>query len=282
MELISRRTAMELARKILNPKLEFKKLEAGVSKIDLVQVLESELERKFISALKEYSELPAAEYRVKIEAKMLDAGNGYHLSVDDQVWVVEPQILLDETKGTSVSTLTDFLISHADKKELMPIALSLDGWEYHHARMETDTRQRLALHRTGRFRIWTRTRDDVDDALKPGPLPAGLLGISNSAGLQAFLAKRNMLNWQDLGERGEPGFAAQIFISARRRILGLCRLWNSYGQFGARTNRRACLGKIDLAMGAEFPPRVEFSLGRHGKQETGSICRMERLGWQGD
>jgi Distinct helicase family with a unique C-terminal domain including a metal-binding cysteine cluster len=202
MELISRRTAMELSRKILDPKLSFKKLETGVSKIDLIQVLESELEKKFISTLKDYSELPGAEHRVKIEPKALDAGNGYHLSVDDQVWIVEPQVLLDEAKGTSVPTRIDFLITHAENKNLMPIALSLDGWEYHHARMETDTRQRLALHRTGKFLIWTITWDDINDALKPSPVSAGLLGISNSAGFQAFLAKKNMLSWQDIVEKG--------------------------------------------------------------------------------
>ncbi|MDD1438051.1 DUF1998 domain-containing protein, partial [Dolichospermum sp. ST_sed10] len=202
MDLISRRTAMDLVRKILDPKLAFKKLETGVSKIDLVQVLESELERKFISALKEYSELPAAEYRVKIEGKVLDAGNGYHLSVDDQLWIIEPQVLLDESKGTSVPTRIDFLISHADNKQLAPIALSLDGWEYHHARMETDTRQRLALHRTKKFRIWTVTWADIDDALKPGPIRPGLLDTANNSGFQAFLSKRGMISWQDIGEKG--------------------------------------------------------------------------------
>ena len=202
MELISRRTAMELVRKILDQKHTFRKLETGVSKIDLVQVLESELERRFISALKDYSQLPGAEHRVAIEAKVLDAGNGYHLTVDEHSWIIEPQVYLDESKGTSVPTRTDFLIRHATNKTLRPIAIALDGWEYHHARMETDTRQRLALHRTGKFWIWTITWDDIDDALKPGPLPTGLLGIANRVGLQAFLAKRDMQHWQDLGEKG--------------------------------------------------------------------------------
>jgi DEAD/DEAH box helicase domain-containing protein len=202
MDLISRRIAMELLRTILEPKTSFKKLDAGVSKIDLVQVLESELERKFISALKGYSELPGREHRIKIEAKVLDTKNGYHLNVDDQLWIIEPQVDLDSAKGNLVPTRIDFLIRHAVDKNHVPIALSLDGWEYHHARMATDTRQRLSLQRTGKFRIWTITWDDIIDALKPGPVPAGLLGISNRTGLQAFLARHNMQRWIDIGEIG--------------------------------------------------------------------------------
>jgi DEAD/DEAH box helicase domain-containing protein len=202
MDLISRKTAMELARKIVDSKFEFRKLDAGVSKIDLVQVLESELEKKFISTLKEYSEIPGMEYRVKIEAKALKQTNGYQLSVDDQQWIIEPQIVLDKEKGTSVTTRIDFLISHAERKDIKPIALSLDGWEFHHARMQTDTRQRLALHRTGKYHIWTLTWDDMADLLKPIQKNVGLLGTNNISAFQTYLSKRSMHSWQDISTKG--------------------------------------------------------------------------------
>lgn len=238
MDLISRKTAIELVRKIIGAASTFHKIESGVSRIDLVQVLESELEKKFISTLKDYSLQAGMEHAVTIEPRVLSGRNGYLLKVDKHTWNIEPQVDLYKENGTSILTRIDFLITHADRKDLRPIALALDGWEYHHARMETDTCQRMTLHRSQKHRIWTLTWDDLIDAIKPVQQNAGLLGTANNTGFQAFLAHRGLHSWLDTGTKG----SMRLLLKYLSDPLDDCWMYFSYGLVMSNLNKEATDG----------------------------------------
>ncbi len=49
----------------------------------------------------------------------------------------------------------------------MPIAVFLDGWQYHKDRIGDDIAKRMAVARSGKFAVWTLTSDDIAHVLQP-------------------------------------------------------------------------------------------------------------------
>ena len=49
----------------------------------------------------------------------------------------------------------------------MPIAVFLDGWQYHKDRIGDDIAKRMAVARSGKFAVWTLTADDISHVLQP-------------------------------------------------------------------------------------------------------------------
>lgn len=121
---------------------------------------DSELERRFIEAL-------ANSSGCTMERKEVNGKDGFELTirragVDAQTraslrWSIEPQVDLGEREGLAVACRPDFLFRclSARDGDTRPIAVFVDGFEYHADIQADDTAKRYAILRSGHYRVWT-------------------------------------------------------------------------------------------------------------------------------
>ena len=159
MALTSRRTAVEILESILDHVQELEEVE-GLDKVKVNAVLESELEARFIEALR----------RMRIDGEttgvrhdLVQGKPGYVLKVGERTWFVEPQVELGESDGVAVPSRPDFLIRPARATEAPPVAVFMDGFEYHRDVTDQDSAKRMALVRAG-FLVWSLTWHDLEVA----------------------------------------------------------------------------------------------------------------------
>ena len=161
MALTSRRAAVEILESILDHVQDLEEVE-GLDKVKVNAVLESELEARFIEALR----------RVRIDGEtpgvrhdLVQGKPGYVLKVGGRTWFVEPQAELGESDGVAVPSRPDFLVRPARATEAPPVAVFMDGFEYHRDATDQDSAKRMALVRAGFSRV-------VTDLARPGRSPS--------------------------------------------------------------------------------------------------------------
>lgn len=159
---ISRKTAINILKQILSGKENLEKIE-NLSNIPVNKLLESELERNFITAL-EF--MKNEDRQVKVDNILIGAKKGYFLKIGDCTWDIEPQVLLGEEDGVAAQTRVDFVFwpnknSHSKK----PVAVYTDGFTYHKDKCDDDTLKREAIRRSNGFRVWTFSWKDIRSVL---------------------------------------------------------------------------------------------------------------------
>jgi DEAD/DEAH box helicase domain-containing protein len=179
---LSRERAEDLFRSIVEQSKDWEPINQGISSLTKTGMIEeSELESKFIHALRKYSENYPDKNLVFNEVKE----NGiltYRLSLPidggNITYAIRPQINLGEKDGVSVSTRTDFLIKCiqiekggeiiTDIDQLLAfkeVAIYLDGYTYHasekHMRFYQDIAIRNAISETPNMVSWSLSWTDV-------------------------------------------------------------------------------------------------------------------------
>lgn len=163
---VSRRAAVHLLQEILGHQTELKQV-ANIS--DVVannSLFDSELERRFIEALRRRPADGAPRFEVRDE--VVRGKPAYSLQVGDRLWTVEPQVDLGAGQGVVVPCKPDFVLWPQNIDGILPIAVFLDGWRFHKERIGDDIAKRMAVARSGRFSVWTLTADDITRVLEPG------------------------------------------------------------------------------------------------------------------
>ncbi len=161
----SRNTAIELLSEILGYREKLVRTK-GIRDIPLNTFMESELENRFIGALKN-SRSSALPLIVKND--LVNGKPGYFIKVGDRAYYMEPQVELGELNGISIPSRADFVIRSARLSDgIKPIAIFLDGFAYHQQRIGQDMAQRMAIVQSGRFYVWSLTWQDVENKYKPG------------------------------------------------------------------------------------------------------------------
>lgn len=169
MEDISKSRAITLLEKIVNSKESLKKVET-LSAIKIDSVLESELEVRFIELLKKESE---NNHYWKIEEEIKNGKRCYRLSITQNnhntVWIVEPQVELNEYQGINAWSKPDFLIKPINNKNTKKIAVFTDGYSVHvkpdqkKSEIRTDIRKRKAIIDSNDYLVWSITWDDIEN-----------------------------------------------------------------------------------------------------------------------
>jgi len=160
----SRNMAVELLAEILSHRDQLVKV-AHISDIPLNTFLESELEARFIGALKkERSEaLP-----IQLDNDLVNGKPGYFLKVGGRAYYIEPQVELGELDCVNISSRADFIIRPARFKDPMkPIAVFLDGYTFHRDRVGKDMAQRMAIVQGNKYHVWSLSWKDVENKFKP-------------------------------------------------------------------------------------------------------------------
>jgi len=202
---ISRRVALEFLGKLLDGEPKFTKTDT-VSNISINSLLESELEARFIEALRR-SKLKEQPFQLKQD--VVNGKPGWRLVTGARTWMIEPQVELGLRESVVIPVRADFVFHPERGGQALAIAVFTDGFMFHaegeNHRVGYDMAQRMALVRSGRFNIWSLTWDDVEDRFKGSPdsvfenflnhSPAKLGQLLAAQGLNAMLGLHEIRNF---------------------------------------------------------------------------------------
>ncbi|MDM7995624.1 MAG: DEAD/DEAH box helicase [Acidobacteriota bacterium] len=225
----SRRAAMDLLKLILDNREHIKRTE----KLDAIRInrlLESELEGRFIEALRRARD---GEPPRSVTHHVVNGKEGFYLRSEQGNYLIEPQVELGPAQGVVVASRADFVF-YPERPEPgeLPIAVFTDGYEYHadpNAGLRTgiDTAQRMAIMRSGRYRVWSLAWDDVQEQfVAPAPRFEALFLAPGSKLLP-------LLNSMDPGNAGTwKNLESMSSFDALLALLGPFRrlAWKNYAQ----------------------------------------------------
>jgi DEAD/DEAH box helicase domain-containing protein len=176
---ISRRQALEVLNALLSDSAKLEEVSGGLPAIDVNPLVKSELEQRFLEALK-------SKGGFKLETRVVRGHPGYLLIVPGQTtsWEIAPQVDVTKKDGATVPSRPDFVFyplrSGGLSSQAKPIAAFLDGFTFHadvaggHNRIGEDLGKRMAIVHGAGWRVWSVTWADVhagndakDEIFKP-------------------------------------------------------------------------------------------------------------------
>ncbi len=193
--------AVQIIKRILARQEKLKEVES-LSQISVSGLMDSVLEVRFIEALKQ------GKYRgkaIRVRDAFVRNKPGYRVTIGDQEWTVEPQVGFDSSAGYGIGISIDFVLrptgAEARKTDRKPIAVFLDGWEWHKDRIGRDLLQRAALLASGRWDVWTFTWYDLDEILDDRPSEAANVLHPDWEKLRTFIGSAGLKDFKDIAER---------------------------------------------------------------------------------
>lgn len=160
---ISRSKAAEMLEAILAAARELTTVET-LSTVDVGDLTESELERKFLRALQERCAAPGHGW-----TPIQHQGKACHtFTTPNSEWLVEPQVDVGLESGVAIPSRPDFVLRCLSSTDELPVAVFCDGLKYHvcpdedRSRLGDDVLKRRALLDSGRFRVWSITWKDLE------------------------------------------------------------------------------------------------------------------------
>lgn len=179
---LSRERAEELFGKIVRSAKDWEEVSQGLSSLTRTGMIEeSELELKFIYALKKFAD-SSSDTKLTFSEFKENGINTYKLSLPTKygkvTYLIRPQVVLGESHGIMADTRTDFYfkcieIEEAgvlsdeieDLQDFKDVAIYLDGYTYHasekHMRFYDDLVIRNAIAKTPNIRSWSLSWDDI-------------------------------------------------------------------------------------------------------------------------
>jgi DEAD/DEAH box helicase domain-containing protein len=136
----------------------------SINEITVNPVLDSELETRFIEAIKRIAmgEGHSMLGDVHIHQDIINGKPGYFLKVGECLYTIEPQVNVNMADGVAMASKPDFMICSArSSSAFKPVALFMDGYKYHKDKVTDDSAKRMALVQSGQFWQWSLTWDDV-------------------------------------------------------------------------------------------------------------------------
>ena len=156
----SRDCAVEMLSDILSFKGSLVQTDT-ISRISINSLLDSELEAKFIEALRISSD---EQRSISVKKDIVNGKPGYFMKIGERGWLIEPQVSVGEEEGVSVMSKPDFVFYPIRSNEgIKPIALFTDGFAYHRDRVGKDIAQRMALKQSNSFITWSLVFKDVEN-----------------------------------------------------------------------------------------------------------------------
>lgn len=191
---LSRLTAIRLLKSILD---NAAKLEAvpQLSDIDIHPLIESELEKRFLAALR-------TEPGAQLQDWIVRGKPGFLWRIGNVSWEIALQVPMSSGTGISVPSRPDFVFYPVRPHNSRPIAVFLDGYDFHanesagRNRVGDDMKQRQALLSSGRYWVWNFSWEDIDHRNEPTKIPATHYGADDQAGRKAMATA--LLNGPDL------------------------------------------------------------------------------------
>lgn len=160
---ISRSTAIKMLKLILSGKDNIEEIDK-LGNIPVNSLFESELERRFIEAL---AQTGNDKRSVTVTKELVNGKEGYRLKVNQQIWEIEPQVVLDEKRGVQIISRADFVIWPVKvATNQKPVAIYTDGFTFHKDKVDDDTLKRESIRLSNKFRVWSLSYKDVQNVFK--------------------------------------------------------------------------------------------------------------------
>ena len=195
--------AADLLRQLLAEQDRLESIDS-LGDVSISGLLDSVLEARFLEALRQARWQGAA---ARLRPSMVNGKPGYLFELADRAWTLEPQVEVGQADGLGMTVSIDFLMLPAwvekDRPPRTPIAVFLDGWEFHRDRVGKDMLQRMLLLASGRWDVWSLTWYDLDEVLLPEPtrIAANLLHPRLDE-LESHLGNvEGFFNLRDIGTR---------------------------------------------------------------------------------
>jgi len=150
----SRSVAQELLEDLVARREDLVEIDT-VGEISVHGVLESELEARFIERLRNVDAGPS-----RLEKTPVGGKQGYEFEIAGHTYNIEPQVTVGPDDGVARRCSIDFVI-RPQESDMRPIAVFLDGLQYHRNRIGRDIAQRRALRASGKYAVWSLTWRDV-------------------------------------------------------------------------------------------------------------------------
>ena len=170
---ISRTTALEILNVLIDD--DFKRSRVNcLFEIYVRQSFGSELERRFLPSLRALggqvvagnSKLPS----VNITQEIVEGKTAYLLVVGENKYWVKQQVEIESPSTGQTLCQPDFVIHPTKLNSLMvPIAIFVDGWQYHQDNLPDDARKRSTLMLSDDYRVWSVTYEDIKSAEESNP-----------------------------------------------------------------------------------------------------------------
>ncbi len=211
---ISRKAAIRMLKSILSGKDNIEKI-GKLNDISVNPLFDSELEQRFIEAVS----LKASSFSDIVR----NGKHCYYAKFGNVSWEIEPQVTLDAFYGVQVCCKPDFVFwPLEDDKGHKPVAIFTDGFTYHKDIVADDTLKREAIRRSGNFRVWSLSFQDVQDtfdsskdyccaALDHEKMPGVIFYNSKVAKIKNKLDPTNISNFNLLIKYLELAEAEEIF-----------------------------------------------------------------------
>jgi hypothetical protein len=137
----------------------------SISGIDIGKVEESELERRFKTAIRQWAQHPDNPNVTYTQAPGENGRDAFELHITEEGQSTRYLVREQEGVSTTPSTLPDFLIKRQDE-HAPEIAIYLDGFQFHASpdvnNIADDAAKRAGVRESGRL-VWNLTWDDVAD-----------------------------------------------------------------------------------------------------------------------
>jgi DEAD/DEAH box helicase domain-containing protein len=165
---ISRAVALEMLDALVEGEFERKPVKC-LSEIEIDPSFGSELERRFLPALRQLGgQMDGYRERfppVQVTQDVKGCKTAYLLTVGPHRYWVDTQMPIEDPVSGRVLCQPDFVISKTQAAGAMrPIAVFVDGWEYHRRSLTEDARKRATLMLRGDYRVWSVTFEDIEAA----------------------------------------------------------------------------------------------------------------------
>jgi DEAD/DEAH box helicase domain-containing protein len=158
--LISKNKANYIIDSILKDKDSIEKIES-VSDISQDGLSESMLEELFLSKIKSVA--------TTFKKEMVRGRSGFIVEFDNKYrYDLLQQVSLNQEDDVSIYSKADFIFYPKNSK-LKPIVVFTDGFAYHEKRVDSDSAQRMAIAKSGKFIVWSLTWEDVNEFDKSKP-----------------------------------------------------------------------------------------------------------------
>lgn len=159
---ISRNTAQKLLGEVVQHKGSLKPVTHLADTKPGNQLLDSMLEKRFVEVLRR--ECQGETF--KLSELLFKGKAGYQVQAGSRRWRMELQVNLGPSDGVMVPCKPDFVFWPDDVVNDLPVAVFVDGWQYHKGIITTDLAKRMAVAKSGKFSVWTLTWDDIECALQ--------------------------------------------------------------------------------------------------------------------
>ena len=156
----SKEIALAMLKDIIGDDITWVKSEKSLSSLNTLPWIDSELEARFPAALSKYSgESVVDGKKISVRTDVVAGKTGYQINIGEMNWIAELQAEVGPSVGVQVNSKPDLILRSGSNTK--PIAIFLDGYEYHKDIVQQDCLKRQALINAG-YLVWSLNWHDIN------------------------------------------------------------------------------------------------------------------------